>query len=113
MRIFKTAEFIAAESNKMRLMLYTLFCLIVADGLLTDFLVSNGYGFEANPFLQTWVTQDLFLYAKILVAFLVTMFLWVKYRYKPRLTFNFTVVSLVFYTCIVYWNSFAFLNAQF
>ncbi len=45
----------------MRLTLYTLFGVIIADGLLTNFLVTNGYGLELNPFLKAWVGQDIFL----------------------------------------------------
>lgn len=48
------------KSQKMRLTLYTLFGLVTADGLLTKFLVTNGYALEVNPFLQAWVGKDIF-----------------------------------------------------
>ena len=95
----------------MRLMLYTLFGLIVADGLITRFLVVNGQGLEGNPFLQAWACDDLFLAIKISGAFLITLFLWIKYNALPRLIYGITIVFLAFYTCVVFWNLFVFLTA--
>ncbi len=109
MDILKVPRHFRVESHIMRFMLYTLFGLIVADGLMTKFLVTNGHAIEANPFLQAWVAQELFLAIKISGAFLVTLFLWLKYNAKPRLIYRITVVFLVFYTGIVFWNLFVFL----
>ena len=99
------------ESRTMRFMLYTLFGLIVADGLITEFLVTNGHAIEMNPFLQAWVKQNVFLAIKISGAFLVTLFLWIKYNSMPRLIYSATVVFLVFYTGVVFWNLFVYLIA--
>ena len=96
----------------MRYMLYTLFGLIVADGLITKFLVTNGHALEVNPFLQAWVGQDLFLAIKVSGAFLVTLLLWIKYNAKPKLIYTITAVFVVFYTSIVFWNLFVFLITQ-
>ncbi|MFC2025215.1 DUF5658 family protein [Chloroflexota bacterium] len=90
-------------------MLYTLFGLIVADGLITKFLVTNGHALEVNPFLQVWVGQELFLAIKVSGAFLATLLLWIEYNKKPRLTYMISVVFLVFYTSIVFWNLSVFL----
>jgi len=97
-------EHFNVRSRIMRFMLYTLFCLIVADGLITEFLINNGYGLEANPFLRVWVSQDIFLAFKISGAFLITLFLWVKYNAVPKLIYAATLVFLTFYTIIVFWN---------
>ncbi len=94
----------------MRLSLYILFGLIIADGLLTNFLVTNGHGLEVNPFLQAWVGKDIFLAIKVSGAFLATLLLWIKYNRKPKLTYGVTVVFLAFYTGIVFWNLFVFLT---
>ncbi|MFC1949902.1 DUF5658 family protein [Chloroflexota bacterium] len=93
-------------------MLYTLFGVIVGDGLITQFLVTDGYALEANPFLQAWVEQDLFLAIKVSGAFLVTVLLWIKYNARPRLIFTATAVFLAFYTSILFWNLFVFLTTQ-
>lgn len=93
-------------------MLYTLFSLIVADGLITEFSVTNGYALEVNPFLQAWVGQETFLAIKVSGAFLVTVLLWIKYNRKPKLISTAIAVFLVFYTGIVFWNLSVFLFAQ-
>jgi Domain of unknown function (DUF5658) len=90
-------------------MLYTLFGLIVADGLITQFLITGGQAREANPFLQAWVSQNMFLAIKISGAFLITLFLWIKYNSMPRLIYAITTVFLVFYTAVVFWNLIVFL----
>jgi hypothetical protein len=79
--------------------------------LITEFLVANGHAIEVNPFLQAWVKQNLFLAIKISGAFLVTLFLWIKYNAMPRLIYTATVVFLVFYTGVVFWNLIVYLTA--
>ena len=88
----------------MRWMLYTLFGLMAADGILTKYLVTSGLAMEANPFLQSWVSHELFLTIKISGAFLATLFLWIKYTKEPRPTYLITLVFLIIYTVIIYWN---------
>ncbi len=110
MDVLKVPKRFNVQSRTMRFMLYTLFGLIVADGLITQFLVTNGYASEVNPFLQAWVGQDLFLAIKISGAFLVTLLLWLKYNTKPKLIYTFTMLFLAFYTGIVFWNLFVFLS---
>jgi len=110
--ILKVPKRFNVKSRTMRLALYMLFGLIVADGLLTKFLVTNGHALEVNPFLQAWVGQELFLAIKVSGAFLVTLLLWTKYNAKPKLIYVFTAVFLAFYTSIVFWNLFVFLTTQ-
>ncbi len=111
MDALKIPSILSVKSHTMRLMLYTLFGLIAADGLITRFLVANGHGLEANPFLQVWASHDLFLAIKISGAFLITLFLWIKYNSVPRLIYTATVVFLIFYTTVVFWNLFVFITA--
>lgn len=112
MDVLKVPKSFSVKNRTIRYMLYTLFGLIVADGLITKFLVTNGHALEVNPFLQVWVGQDLFLAIKVSCAFLVTLLLWIKYNAKPRLIYTITVVFLVFYTSVVFWNLFVFLTTQ-
>ena len=109
MKALKVPRFLHIESRTVRYTLYVLFGIIVADGLLTQFLVTGGYGLEANALLISWVGQDSFLAIKISGAFLATLLLWIKYNARPRLVYTITVVALGFYTAIVYWNLFVFL----
>ena len=109
MKLLKVPEFLHIESRTVRYVLCVLFGVIVADGLISQFLVTGGYGSEGNPLLMSWVGRESFLAIKIAAAFLVTLFLWIKYNANPRLVYMVAVVALGFYTIIVYWNLFVFL----
>jgi len=109
MKLLKVPEFLHIESRTVRYVLCVLFGVIVADGLISQFLVTGGYGSEGNPLLMSWVGRESFLAIKIAAAFLVTLFLWIKYNSNPRLVYMVAVVALGFYTIIVYWNLFVFL----
>ena len=109
MNSFKVPKSFRIESRTVRNTFYALFCVIVADGLITQFLVTGGYGWEANPFLRAWVGQDAFLAIKVSGAFLATLLLWIRYNARPRLVYTVTVVFLAFYTIVLFWNLFVFL----
>jgi hypothetical protein len=109
MNALKVPKSFHIESRTVRYTFYALFCIIVADGLITQFLVTGGHGSEVNPFLRAWVGQGWFLAIKVSGAFLATLLLWIKYNVKPRLVYTITVVALAFYTTIVFWNLSVFL----
>jgi hypothetical protein len=109
MKALKVPEFLHIENRTVRYTLYVLFGIIAADGLLSQFLVTGGYGLEANPLMAPFVGGGSFLTIKISAAFLVTLFLWIKYNTRPRLVYRITVVALGLYTTIVYWNLFTFI----
>ena len=111
MNILAVPEHLQVKNRTIRLMLYTLFALIVADGLITKFLVTGGHGVELNPFLNAWVAQDLFLAIKVSGAFLAILYLWFKHSKKPKLVFSITLVFMVFYTFVLFWNLFVFFTA--
>ena len=102
----KVAEASRIESRTVRYVLYTLLGVIVADGLITQFLVAGGHGSEANPFLKAWVGQGRFLVIKVAGAFLPTLLLRINYNRKPKAVYTITVAFLVFYTVVVFWNLF-------
>jgi hypothetical protein len=108
MKSLRVPKSLHIESRTVRYTLYVLFGIIVADGLLTQFLVAGGYGFEANPLLAPLVSGESFLVIKVSAAFLATLLLWIKYNTRPRLVYTIAVVALGLYTAIVYWNLFAF-----
>ena len=111
MNVLAVPKQLQVKNRITRLMLYTLFALIVADGLITKFLVAGGHGLELNPFLHAWVGDDLFLAIKVSGAFLATLYLWFKRTKKPRLIFSITLVFLLFYTTVLFWNLFVFFTA--
>jgi hypothetical protein len=88
-------------------MLYALFGLVVADGVLSNFLVSHNLGWEWNPFLKTLVGGEQFLLIKVCGALLVMILLWNTYRKQPVMAVIGSLCSLAFYTAIIYWNLFA------
>jgi hypothetical protein len=111
MKALKVPKYLDIKSRTVRYTLYTLFAIIVADGLISQFMVTSGYGSEGNPFLMSMVGSGSFLDIKISGAFLATMFLWIKYNAKPRLVNTVAVTALVLYTAIVFWNLLAFVLA--
>jgi hypothetical protein len=113
MKLFRVPRYLRIESRTVRYTLYTLFGVIVADGLISQFLVTGGYGLEGNPLLMSMVGSGEFLDIKISGAFLATMFLWIKHDTKPRFVNTVAVAALVIYTAILYWNLFAFVLAAY
>ena len=100
---------VIVKARQMRYVLYTLFALIVADGILTDFLVMQRLGQEWNPFLKTLVGGEQFLLIKVCGAFLIIVIMYEIYRRRPRMAIVSSLCFLVLYTGIIYWNSFVFL----
>jgi len=105
-KALKVPESFLVKNRTVRYLLYTLFGLIVADGLITQFLVTGGHGSEGNPFLRAWVGQGWFLVIKVSGAFLATLLLWINYNKEPRAVYRITVAFLVFYIVVVFWNLF-------
>ncbi len=102
-----------AGTHHIRLLLYTLFALVVSDGLITTFLVTQGLGYEGNPFLQSLVTKEYFLLLKVLGAsFSALVLLSICKRY-PKLSLITILCFVILYTIIVYWNVFVSLVTFF
>jgi hypothetical protein len=85
-------------------LLGVLFALVVADGIISQYLVVNSLGIEGNPFLMAWVHEDLFLYVKIVGALLCVFVLWDIHKRWSKLAVSASVFFVMVYTCIVFWN---------
>jgi len=92
----------------MRLLLGTLFALLVSDGLITNFLVTHRFAIEGNPLLVMWVGKEVFLLIKGVGAFLATLLLWEMHQHHPKLVLGTTLCFVVSYTFIVYWSLYVF-----
>ena len=92
------------DSYRIRIILGSLFTAIVADGIITKFLVLNGFAIEGNPFLGDWVTNNAFYTLKIFGGLLALLYLWSIYKRHPRLSIGFSSLFLVAYTLIIFWN---------
>ncbi len=91
-------------SRQMKYVLVTLVALTVADGIVSQFIVSYGVGREWNPFLQTLIWQDNLLLIKLVTALLCALILWDINKTRPRAALASSLFCLVSYTIIVYWN---------
>ena len=93
-----------AGSYQIRILLGTLLAAIVADGVITRFLVLNGFAYEGNPFLHFWADKDVFLTIKLLGGLLATVYLWGIYKRHHKLGIWCSSLFLTAYTCIIFWN---------
>jgi hypothetical protein len=94
-----------AGTHHIRLLLYTLFALVVSDGLITTFLVTQGLGYEGNPFLQSLVTKEYFLLLKVFGVSFSALALFFIYKRHPKLSLITILYFVILYTIIVYWNA--------
>ena len=74
--------------SQMRYMLYLLLALVVADGILSNFLVLQNMGVELNPFLKDLVGSEYLLPLKACGALLAVVMLWGIYKRTPRAAFT-------------------------
>jgi hypothetical protein len=93
------------ENRRIRLLLGTLIALVISDGLITVFLISQGFAREGNPFLQNLVGDRSFLLIKIVGALVAGLILWDIHKKRPRMALISTVSFVILYTLIVFWNS--------
>ena len=93
-----------AGSYQIRILVGSLLATIVADGIITEFLVFNGFAHEGNPFLQWWVLEDAFLTVKLLGGLLASLYLWDIYRRQPTVAIYCCSLFLAAYTFIISWN---------
>ena len=101
-----------AGIRRIRCLLGTVFSLVIADGLISNFLVTHGLAREWNPYLQTLVIDDNFLLIKVAGALLCTLILWDIYKKRPQMAMISTLCIVVLYTGLLYWNLGVFLVAQ-
>lgn len=93
-----------AGSYQIRILLGALVAAVVADGVITKFLVLGGFSVEGNPFLYFWVKDDAFLTIKLLGGLLAAFYLWSIYRKHPKLSICCVSFFLTAYTLIILWN---------
>jgi len=85
-------------------LLGTLLGLVVADGLISQFLIKSGIGIEGNPFLKTIVAEGNFLVVKMCGAVVCVLILWNMARRVLRIAFIVSVSLVSVYTAILFWN---------
>lgn len=90
--------------RKIEYLLGTLLSLVVADGIISQFLIKSGLGREGNPLLRTIVSEGNFLIVKMCGAIVCVLVLWNIARRAPRLVFIVSVSLVALYTAILFWN---------
>ncbi len=78
--------------------------LIVADGYITDFIISSGLAREGNPLMKASLVNGSFMWFKVLGGIFCAVILWDIYKRHPRLAMLTSMAGIIFYTGIVYWN---------
>jgi len=91
-------------------LLVSLVALVVADGVITRFLIIHQLGTEFNPFLQAWVESDTLLLLKLAGSAIAAFMLWRVSKKYPKLTLIVTIGFIVFYSVIIFWNLTVFFN---
>jgi hypothetical protein len=99
----------SASLRRIEYLLGTLLSLVVADGLISQFLIKTGIGQEGNPFIRAVVTENNFLVIKMCAAIICVIILWNVARRLPRLIFIFSACFVGLYTAILFWNLGVFL----
>ena len=90
-------------------LLGTLLSLVVADGLISQFLIKGGLGQEGNLLLRVLVAENNFLILKMCAAIICVIILWNVAKRLPRLIFIFSACFVGVYTAILFWNIAVFL----
>lgn len=78
--------------------------LVVADGVISRYLITAGLAQEGNPFMRVWISRDTFLYLKLGGAFLAAFILWRVSRSFPHTSFCIALFFVVVYTVLVLWS---------
>ena len=92
------------ESRGFRDLVIVLVLLVVADGLVSQFLALSGLGLEMNPFLQAIVGGGKFLPLKVAGALLAGLVLFDFHRRRPKVAEASAMIFALTYTAILYWN---------
>ena len=100
-----------ATTRQFRCNMGLVFALVIADGLITRFLITQGLGQEWNPFLRPLAGEESLLLIKVIGALLSVFILWDIYRKRPRLATVTSISTIIIYTGLVYWNLLIFLVA--
>jgi hypothetical protein len=92
------------DSLRFPFVLMLLASLMLADGLITEYLVNTGISSEGNPFMQGPLAGGYFLPVKIIGAWLSALILASIHRHNPKLAAAVAWIFIVVYTVTVYWN---------
>jgi len=100
----RVSRLLIERIRQARYLLSLLGCLVVADGIISNFIVRNGLGREANPFIQSLVGQSSFIFMKLVSAIIGALLLWRVFKKHMRLGLASIILFVMIYTGILWWN---------
>jgi hypothetical protein len=83
--------------------------LVIADGIITQFIINSGLGWESNPFMRIFLSNGHFMLVKVGGSVLVALLLADMYRHHAKTARVAAWLFVLVYTGIVYWNIGGFL----
>ena len=83
-----------------------LFCLVVTDGIVTQYLITHGIAWELNPFLMGFIDDNTFILTKALGVALAISILWDISKRHYRIALVTSSFFVMFYTLVVVWNTY-------
>jgi hypothetical protein len=85
--------------------LIILVCLVVLDGVITEYIINGGSGSESNPFLESMIGEPGFMILKAAGALFCALVLYDVYHRWPRAAMAIACIAVVVYLGIVLWNT--------
>jgi len=98
--------------RRVEYLLGTLLSLVVADGIISQFLIKSGLGQEGNPFLKILLADSNFLVIKMCGAIICVLILWNMAKRLPKLVLIFSSSIVALYAAILFWNIGVFLFSR-
>jgi hypothetical protein len=100
----KVSKRLLAKMRQARNLLWLLCCLVVADAVISNFIVRSGFGTEGNPFIQSIVGQTSFIFLKLSAAFFSSLILWQVFSHHRRIGLASIILFVMLFTAILWWN---------
>ncbi len=105
-RRVKVSKFLKSRMQQARYLIGLLASLVVADGLISNHIMSNGIGTESNLIIESIVGQTSFVLIKLTAAIVSALILWKVFKRYPRLGLVYVILFVIIYTGILWWNLF-------
>lgn len=100
----KVNKLLRSKIRQARYLLWLLCSLVVADAIISNFIVRSGVGTEGNPFMQSIVGQTSFVFLKLSAAFFSSLILWKVFKQHRRVGLASITIFVILFTAIIWWN---------
>jgi hypothetical protein len=94
------------KKRNLMLLWGALFSLVLTDGMVTQYLITHGIAWELNPFLASFINENVFLLVKGVGVLLAIVVLWDLSKRNYRIALVTSSLFVVFYTLVVLWNTY-------